>query len=228
MSLLDDDAMATKSIEYHAKEPLIEENFWSLLLSTTPACGIETDVHPIVKKVAPVIGMDPGSTKFVSEMWEITRKENAITNRFKKHIGRPINLLDCRSLCKWDAIGWLEKVSLLPKNPKPILVIENITEIPDEDINHDDPQIVRNMLLHSWKNSKTEFFNSKSGHNFTIEPKDYTVFVTWTPENREKMKAIWRASDNLCPIGDFREDFEEYKEKKIKEFKNLSDEELKR
>lgn len=224
MSILDDDAMVTKSIENRAKQQLVEEFFWDFMLDTSSACGVETDVHPIVKKVAPITGMNPGSTKLVSELLEMTQKETALTNRFKKHIGRPIYPLDCRSLCKGDAIGWLEGVSQLPKNSSPILVIENITEIPEEDNNHDDPRILRNILLHGWKNAKTEFFNRKSGNNFTIVPEDYTVFITWTPENRAKLDTIWNASDGLAWIGNL----EEYKKKFVEDLKDLTFEELKR
>lgn len=57
----------------------------------------------------------------------------------KKELGRPIYVLDCRYLCKFDAIGWLEGVAKLPLSPKPFLVIENITERHEEDENHDNP-----------------------------------------------------------------------------------------
>ena len=224
MSILDDDSKVIKKAEEHEVE-LKEESFWNFMLSLPTLCGLETDVNPAIKKLAPLLSINTGSTKFVSQMVEMTTKTHSLSSCFEKHLGRPIYTLDCRYLNTDDAIGRLEWTSRLPKEPKPILVFENFTEIPS---GVNDLQLVRNVLLHNWKNPQMDLYNPSSRRSFNIIPSEYSVFVTWTPENREKMKDIWRASDKFRLIGDFREGFDEYKEKKIKEIKNLSDEELKK
>jgi len=231
MSLLDDKEIRCSHAIEDTKEYLITELLWDDLLGTIVACGVETDVDPLLKKLAPIRNIDVGSTKFEEELREMLR-QNCVHSRFKKqivlprltkHTGRPVITLDCQSLCKNDTIDWLERVSKLPKTPKPILILENITEIHEEDDVHDDPRVVRNLLLHSWKNAKNEFFNRKSGNTFTIVPEEFTVFITWTPDNREKLDAIWDASDGLAWIGNF----EEYKQHYIEDYKDLTFEELK-
>ena len=77
--------------------------------------------------------------------------KNAIGPRLKEHQSREIHPIDCRTLRKGDAYGWLSAVSKASKDP--ILVIEHLTEIPDGDRSiYDDPAYVTNLLLRSWKN----------------------------------------------------------------------------
>ena len=141
----------------------------------------------------------------------------------RRHLGRPVYTLNCRYLYKGDAIGWLEKVAALSKLTKPILIIENITEIPDEDEQHDNPQNVRNVLMHSWKNPMNELYNANTCTSFKIIPADYTVFITWAPENRRKMDSILQPSDGFALIGDLKA----YKEKILAPYKDSTLEEMK-
>lgn len=136
----------------------------------------------------------------------------------RKELGRPVYTIDCRYLCKFDAIGWLEEVAKLPLSTKPILVIENITELPDEDVNHDNPQYVRNILMYSWKNPQNDFYNAHSGNSFSIIPENYTVFITWTPENRQKLDKIWNPSDGFAWVGNL----DVYYQKFLSEYKDCS------
>lgn len=77
--------------------------------------------------------------------------ENAKNDMLKEHESRNIYSIDCRTLRKGDAYGWLSAVSKASKDP--ILVIEHLTEIPDGDRSiYDDPAYVTNLLLRSWKN----------------------------------------------------------------------------
>ena len=48
---------------------------------------------------------------------------------FKSIINRPIYSIDCKTLCKNDAFGFLEIMSKQSDLVRPIVLIENITEI---------------------------------------------------------------------------------------------------
>lgn len=86
--------------------------------------------------------------------------------------------MDCRGLRKGDAYGWLLKLSKLNSNP--IVIINNITQVPDGDRNiYDDPEYIRNILLRSWKN---EQINVGDAH---IDRKNITVIITSPNENSE-------------------------------------------
>lgn len=77
--------------------------------------------------------------------------KNAVNEKLKEYLSRKIYSIDCRTLRKGDAYGWLSAVSKASKDP--ILVIENLTEVPDGDRSiYDDPTYVTNLLLRSWKN----------------------------------------------------------------------------
>ena len=76
---------------------------------------------------------------------------NAVNEGLKEHQTRDIYSIDCRTLRKGDAYGWLSAVSKASKDP--ILVIEHLAEVPDGDRSiYDDPAYVTNLLLRSWKN----------------------------------------------------------------------------
>ena len=69
---------------------------------------------------------------------------------------RPIFSIDCRTLCKGDAYGWLSNIANATEQvADPIIIIENITQVPDGNhATHDDPMYVTNLLLRSWKNEQ--------------------------------------------------------------------------
>ncbi len=173
------------------------EEFWDFMLCGTGAHGVEVG-HEFVTDVQQII------SQAEEPMWE----------PLKKHAGRPIHVLDCKTLRKYDAIGWLEAVSKLPKSPTPILVIENITEIPEEDAVHDNPKYVENLLVHSWKNEKIDHYfkgPDQVARKFTLKSHDYLVFLTWSPDSADKINDVWNKSDNLAWIGIFQN----YKDKFI-------------
>lgn len=212
MSLLDNDEQVMSNPYNKIKEIICQNLFWDDILSSYSATGIEVE-----------------SNSFVTEMQKaIGNAGNAPAKRMQQHAGRKVYTLDCSKLCKNDAIGWLRKVSQLPLSPKPILVIENITEIPQEDEVHDNPKYIQNLLVHSWKNPANQFTDNRPGQNnmqFTINPHDYTVFLTWKPEDKEKLDNVWCASDGLAWIGkfaDYRQKFmDEYKQTDLSELQKL-------
>lgn len=209
MSLLDNDEQVMSNTYNKIKEIICQNLFWDDILSSYSATGIEVE-----------------SNSFVAEMHDaLTNAGNALAKRMQLHAGRDVYRLDCSKLFKYDAIGWLRYVSLLPLSPKPILVIENITEIPQEDDVYDNPKYIENLLVHSWKNPENQFTDNRPGQNyeqFTITPHDYTVFLTWKPEDKEKLNNVWCASDGLAWIGNFAD----YKQKFMDDYKQTDLSEL--
>ena len=109
---------------------------------------------------------------------EICPEDNSLTTPpiLQKHRGRSIISLDCTGLQKWDALGFLYRLSLLSKEPTPIVVIDNITAIPRVGQAVEDPVVVENWLLHSWHNDSIQLVE-KSGIPFTLHPQDFTVLI---------------------------------------------------
>lgn len=68
-------------------------------------------------------------------------------------------------------------LSRLPKDPKPVVLIENIANIPvgSPDV-YDDPVYVENVLLHSWKNEVINLTHWREGA-FQIVSRDYTIII---------------------------------------------------
>lgn len=213
MSLLDDFGKQAKDAVELARKELAENYFWTFLLKGMGARGVELD----------------DDTDFVDKVKMYAEKE-----------GRPLCILDCRTLKKWDAVGFLERLTMMPKSPRPIVIIQNITEIPVGNgqyyryvgndttfVNtsiYDDPQYVENILVHSWKNDLNHLTN-KNGKQFDIIPHDYIVFLTWSSKTSEIIKNVWRASDGLGWIGSFndykKEEFAELNKKSIGEIKEM-------
>ena len=183
MSLLDDeDVLIGRAIEASERKRKYVQ-FWSFFLDGYGAHGVE-------------VGQE-----FVTELLDVINNDCIIFESLQKHKDRPVHVIDCKKLSKYDAIGWLETVSKLPLSPTPILVIENITEIPDSE------KYVENLLVHSWKNERNDFTDNRPGQNFkqfTLKPHDYLVFLTWTPDCAEKVSSVWKASDGLAWIGNFQ------------------------
>jgi hypothetical protein len=87
---------------------------------------------------------------------------------------------------------------------KPILVIENVDQIPDGDRNiYDDPQYVENILVRSWKN---ELINIG---DFYLDRREISVILTCSANNQTRLgNACRECSYPWC--GDFEEWLEKY------------------
>lgn len=196
MSILDDENILTDGLEQLLNVQKTNELFWDEILRGIGAHGIEA------------------GPEFNKELETIVSPSYlALTDSVKQHIGRPVYVIDCKTVCKYDAIGWLREASKLPLFPTPILIIENITEIPDEDAVHDNRQYVEDLLVHSWKNEINHFTDNRKNQNleqFTLKPHDYLVFLTWAPDCAEKINNVWNASDGLAWIGNFQEYKDEF------------------
>lgn len=132
----------------------------------------------------------------------------------QNHRGRSIITLDCSGLGKDDALGFLRLLSLLQKEQRPIVVINNITSIPRAGSNIDDPLYVEDILLHSWHNDVFQL-TDKDGAPFTMSTKDYTILIPVSHQEKaninmsrlrndcypqlqfEESKSSWMAKDFL-------------------------------
>ena len=104
-------------------------------------------------------------------------KSAHFSQELKDMATREILLIDCRYLCKGDAYGFLSKVAGNKTNP--IVIIENINRIPDEDAIHDNPVYVANLLVHSWKNEDIY------AGDIHIDRRGLTVILTCPTEGEE-------------------------------------------
>ncbi len=143
------------------------------------------DKHLKVEKRIAVGLLQYGGVRCVVSKGDLDIK-NSIINRFsevqKEHKERDYLSLDCRGLRKGDAYRWLKAVSEGIESGtlnKPILVIENVDQIPDGDRNiYDDPQYIENILVRSWKNKLINI------SDFYIDRRELTVILTCSPENQ--------------------------------------------
>ena len=117
-------------------------------------------------------------------------KSAHISQELKDMTTREILLIDCRYLCKGDAYGFLSKVADNKTNP--IVIIENINRIPDEDAIHDNPVYVANLLVHSWKNEDIY------AGDIHIDRRGLTVILTSLTEGEETLVSVCRQNSYAC------------------------------
>ena len=123
---------------------------------------------------------------------------NVIATRIKDVApqGRPVYRWDAKTFKKHDAIGSMYQLSKLSKVPKPIVIIENIADIPDGDRSiYDDPALVENILLHSWKDDTIHLTHHKNG-SFQMNKWDYTVIFPVKPGDLQRLRHSIKG-DNL-------------------------------
>ena len=175
-----------------------ELSFWKFISQLHNVYGIELDDR----------------SDFIQNIQSIGDQEN-----------RPVYTLDCKTLKKYDAIGFLERLAKLPSDPRPIVIIQNITEIPFGDVSiHDDPQYAENILVHSWKN-ETNYLTNKIGNQFVIKPSNYTVFLTWSAKTSDLIKNVWHASDGFGWIGNLNDYKKAFCDSlKSRDYRELNDE----
>jgi hypothetical protein len=179
----------------------------SLIMSILDIDEIMPNLDKLLKveKIIAAVLLRYGGVKCVVSKGDLDIK-NSIINRFsevqKEHKERDYLSLDCRGLRKGDACGWLKAISEGIKNGtlnKPILVIENVDQIPDGDRNiYDDPLYVENILVRSWKN---ELINIS---DFYIDRRELTVILTCSPENQTLLGNACRIC-SYAWLGEFEE-----------------------
>ena len=154
-----------------------------------------------------VSGNDRGNNK-LEPTTVIDLEGKAVPEEMRIHQGRPVVDKDCASLCKDDAIGFLHTLSVLPNDPKPIVIIKNITDIPPQDDHHDDSQYVENILLHSWKNDVAHYTHPKFG-SFDVISRNYTVLIPIDVNRKDRVNLSRLRNDGMAQIN-FDKDYGEW------------------
>lgn len=174
MSLFDKDLIEN---DEHFKQTMLEEENIAFLLGPG-VCVVETnDTEAFVASLLKKLSVD-----------YTILSNSPLADRLKSQQGRPVYRWDAKTFKKYDAIGSMYQLSKLPKEPKPIVIIENIADIPDGDRNiYDDPALVENILLHSWKNDTIHLTHHKNGP-FQMNKWDYTVIFPVKPGDIEKLR----------------------------------------
>lgn len=197
MSILDDD-LDIQSDKIIEDSDLQEECYAKDLSCTFSAYGVivEDIEDTLTKKTSDVYGLNLNNKTSFAKRVEKKIKE-AINPKLKEHQSRNIYSIDCRGLRKSDAYGWLSAIAKASIDP--IVIIENVTQIPDGDRTiYDDSNYVANLLLRSWKND-----DIYSG-DLHIDRRRFTVILTCPPEDAD----ILQRECGLCSyswIGDFKE-----------------------
>ena len=168
MSLFDKDLIEN---EEQLKQTMVEEENIALLLGPG-ACVVETnDTEEFVASLLEKLSVD-----------YTVLAHGPLADRLKSQQGRPVYRWDAKTFKMYDAEGSMYQLSKLPKDPKPIVIIENIADIPDGDRNvYDDPEHIENILLHSWKNDTIHL--TYKDVSFQMNKWDYTVIFPIKPED---------------------------------------------
>lgn len=126
----------------------------------------------------------------------------AFSPSLSKYKEREVISLDCRTLKKGDAYGWMVSLSKKVKeNPNLIVIIENITEIPYGP-HCEDPQDIENLLGHSWRNDSIYF------GDYHIDKTKLTVILTASPDNSEELGLKYR-TDSYAWFPNFDKEWDE-------------------
>ncbi|MBQ2522449.1 MAG: hypothetical protein II537_07105 [Bacteroidales bacterium] len=176
MSLFDSRETQDKEFNQWVQEMLNEEKLYSQCLAPG-ATIIEVDkpenfvykLSNLLSPQRPILGEDESA------------------NLLKKYRGRSIVRWEVKSFRKYDAVGSMYKISHIPKDLLPIIVIENITDIPDGDHNiYEDPEIVENILLHTWEKDVIHLTHHQDGP-FEFNAEGYVVLFPVRPGDLEKL-----------------------------------------
>ena len=199
MSLFDDD-LVEKPIDV---SPLIKNVFWGLDILLGPKVEVLFIDNNEQFKL-------PGG--IINEQLVIDETNPFVPPVLHQHSGRIVKWLDCSKLRKGDAVGFMHSLSTLSVDPKPIVTIENLTEIPQEDANHDDPAYVENILLHSWKDDVINLTCPKRG-GFTLQKENFTVLIPVLKAHKDRLNLNRLKMDGLAQVDllqsqtDFTKDF---------------------
>lgn len=141
-------------------------------------------------------------------VFEICVENNALTTPpiLMRQNGRTLVSLDCSLLRKDDVLGFLRLLSRLSSNA--VVVIKNITEIPQENSLNDDAVYVENLLLHSWHNDVNTLID-KTGTPFTLLSKNYTVIILMPNKNNSSINISRLRNDGYGQV-QFKESLKDW------------------
>ena len=167
---------------------------------------IDRDVNSIDRfEKAMLTCVIPGTVKCVGAAPDFADRLLSTLKKAKlslvSHKGRKVIAKDCRELKKGDALGWIRDISKDDKDV--IVVLENVTQIPEGDPALYDPkQYVENILVRSWKNIDVYI------DDYHIDRRNLTIILTCPPEDEEQLRAIC----SMCSyawVGDIEKKIEE-------------------
>lgn len=200
MSILDDEDEIVDRAPDVLREHYIREETEclyakELLTKGDVKCVIaEDDTNPLLAAINRAYNLNRDSKTYFAE--KVYRKiYNAINPELKKHQERKIYSLDCSKLCKNDAYRMLRFLSRYGANDA-IVIISNVTQIPDGDKIHDDPEYVRNLLVHFWKRGVTD-----TGE-IQLDRRNMTVILTCCNEDEHILKQ-YCTTNSYTWIGDY-------------------------
>ena len=178
MSIFDVDANIEKVESCVKFKEAQEKMLLRCVIPGTVKCVVfAPDVNIMLKKLHEIYGILINETSFATYIQTIL--DNACL-ALEPHKHRRVVSLDCRGLKKGDALGWMKALSRDDDNL--IVVLENVTQIPEGDLSiYDDRQYLENLLIRSWKNDVVYFDNTQ------IDRRNLTVILTCPPEDQEKL-----------------------------------------
>lgn len=181
MSLLDDEDVLMERVEFEMLVKLKEDlRFTGMLLGrgAVKALIVEEKENFLSKKLNEAWNLKLDcKTSFAQRLNEII--QHFVNPNQESQKQRPIFSVDCRTLCKGDAYGWLSNIAKATKEvTDPIIIIENVTQIPDSNrAVYDDPVYVTNLLLRSWENEQIY------AGDIHIDRRKFTVLLTCPPQD---------------------------------------------
>ena len=182
MSIMDVDKNVDGVSDFVLSRAAYEKSMLTCFTPGAVKCAVFTSIpNVIMVKLQEIYGIAYNEPSFATHLEKIL---SSATHSLKPHKDRKvISNKDCRGLKKGDALGWIRDFSKEDKDA--IIVIENVTQIPEGDPALYDPkQYVENILVRSWKNNDIYI------DDYHIDRRNLTVILTCPPEDEEQLRAI--------------------------------------
>ena len=177
---IDEERLENTIITEQAKE----EDLFRCLAKGKVACAAVSEMcDSLQEKICRIYGGPAHDNSFAGKIQNAIA--NAVFSLLKKYSNRGIVYLDCRKLKKSDALGFMRALS--SHGSDLIVVIENVTQIPDGDPGiYDDKQYVIDLLVKSWKNVDVHI------DDFHFDRRPLTIVLTCPVEDKELLQEICR------------------------------------
>ena len=181
MSIFDENDQMNKVEENVRLKVELEKECLRYLLSGTVNCAVYTpNPNGWLVKLQEIYGIAYNEPSFAAYLQKIL---SSATHSLLPHKDRKLIAKDCRGLKKGDALGWIRDISKDDKDA--IVVLENVTQIPEGDPAIYDPkQYVENILVQSWKNDDVYV------DEYHIDRRNLTVILTSPLEDEVDLRTI--------------------------------------
>lgn len=181
MSIFDVDDNIEKLENVVLTQVELDKEWFRYLIPGTIKCAVFTPIsNVLLDKLHEIYGVPRNEPSFATYLQKIL---DSATHSLQPFKNRKVVPKDCRGLKKGDALGWIRDFSKEDKDA--IIVIENVTLIPEGDSALYDPkQYVEKILVRSWKNNDIDI------DDYHIDRRNLTVILTCPPEDEEQLRAI--------------------------------------